>query len=82
MFCINNLNAQQMLTKKEAVKLALDNNYDIKIANNNVQVAENNTSVLNSGYLPTVTGTAGATYNLDNTEAEFSNGNTTVLMQV
>ena len=79
MFCINNLNAQQMLTKKEAVKLALDNNYDIKIANNNVQVAENNTSVLNSGYLPTVTGTAGATYNLDNTEAEFSNGNSTVL---
>ena len=79
MFCINNLNAQQMLTKEEAVKLALDNNYDIKIANNNVQVAENNTSVLNSGYLPTVTGTAGATYNLDNTEAEFSNGNTTVL---
>lgn len=79
MFCINNLNAQQMLTKEEAVKLALDNNYDIKIANNNVQVAENNTSVLNSGYLPTVTGTAGATYNLDNTEAEFSNGNSTVL---
>ena len=79
MFCINNLNAQQMLTKEEAVKLALDNNYDIKIANNNVQVAENNKSVLNSGYLPTVTGTAGATYNLDNTEAEFSNGNSTVL---
>lgn len=79
MFCINNLNAQQMLTKEEAVKLALDNNYDIKIANNNVQVAENNTSVLNSGYLPTLTGTAGATYNLDNTEAEFSNGNSTVL---
>jgi len=79
MFCINNLNAQQVLTKEEAVKLALDNNYDIKIANNNVQVAENNTSVLNSGHLPTVTGTAGATYNLDNTEAEFSNGNTTVL---
>ncbi|WP_336126829.1 TolC family protein [Mesoflavibacter sp. CH_XMU1422-2] len=68
-----------MLTKEEAVKLALDNNYDIKIANNNVLVAENNTSVLNSGYLPTVTGTAGATYNLDNTEAEFSNGNSTVL---
>ena len=79
MFCINNLNAQKVLTKEEAVKLALGNNYDIKIANNNVQVAENNTSVLNSGHLPTVTGTAGATYNLDNTEAEFSNGNSTVL---
>lgn len=79
MFCINNLNAQQVLTKEEAVKLTLENNYDIKIANNNVQVAENNTSILNSGHLPTVTGTAGATYNLDNTEAQFSNGNTTVL---
>ena len=40
---------------------------------------QGDTSVLNSGYLPTVTGTAGATYNLDNTEAEFSNGNSTVL---
>ena len=68
-----------MLTKEEAIKLALEKNYNIKIANNNVAVAENNTSILNSGYLPTVTGNAGATYNLDNTEAQFSNGTNTVL---
>ncbi|WP_034061481.1 TolC family protein [Lacinutrix jangbogonensis] len=73
------VSAQQVLTTDEAVKLALENNFNIKIANNAVEVAENNTNILNSGYLPTLTGSAGATYNLDNTEADFSNGNTTVL---
>ncbi|WCO02283.1 TolC family protein [Psychroserpens ponticola] len=67
-----NLNAQQMLGPKEAVELALDYNYGIKIANNNTDVAENNTSILNSGYLPTLTGSAGATHSLDNNESEFS----------
>lgn len=73
------LNAQELLSPDKAVQLTLEHNYGIQIANNNVEVAENNTSVLNSGYLPTLTGNAGATYNLDNTEAEFSNGNSTVL---
>lgn len=72
-------NAQKTLTPEEAIQLTLSHNYGIKIAENTVKVAENNTSVLNSGYLPTVTGNAGATYNLDNTEAEFSNGETTTL---
>jgi outer membrane protein TolC len=73
------MSAQEMLTVSEAIKLALDNNYGIKIASNNNRIAENNTSILNSGYLPTLTGNAGATYNLDNTEAQFSNGETTIL---
>lgn len=78
--CFTSLvNAQTRVTPKEAVKLALENNYDIQIISNALEVAENNTSILNSGYLPTLTGNAGATYNLDNTEAEFSNGTTAVL---
>lgn len=71
--------AQQVLTTDEAVKLVLEYNYGIKIANNIVEVAENNTSILNSGYLPTLTGVAGATYNLDNTEVQFSNGESALL---
>lgn len=74
-----NLKAQTILSQEEAVKLALENNYGIKIAKNTVEIANNNTSILNSGYLPTLTGNAGATYNLDNTEAEFSNGTNTIL---
>jgi outer membrane protein TolC len=71
--------AQEIITPDEAIQLTLAHNYGIKIVNNSVKVAENNTRIFNSGYLPTLTGNAGGTYNLDNTEAEFSNGNTTVL---
>lgn len=70
---------QKILTPGEAVSIALDNNYGIKLANKNLEAAKNNASVLNSGYLPTITGNAGAVYNVDNTEADFSNGNVTVL---
>ncbi|WP_339916907.1 TolC family protein [Yeosuana marina] len=71
--------SQQMLTPNEAVALALENNYGIKLADNQKELAKNNANVLNSGFLPTVSGNAGATYNIDDTEAEFSNGNITVL---
>lgn len=74
LFFTSLVKAQSVLTQEEAVKLTLENNYDIKIANNAVEVAENNTSILNSGYLPTLTGNAGAAYNLDNNESEFSDG--------
>ncbi len=78
-FFVLGLNAQQMLSPEEAVELALEHNFGIKIANNTVEIADNNTSILNSGYLPTVTGNAGVTYNIDNTEAEFSDGRVTTL---
>ena len=68
-----------VLTAKQAVELALENNYGIKIANTNVAEAKNNATILNSGYLPSLTANAGVNFNIDNTEAEFSNGNVTVL---
>ncbi len=69
------LSAQQILSPKEAVELALEHNFGIKIANNAVEVADNNTSILNSGYLPTVTGNAGVTHSIDDNESEFSDDN-------
>ncbi|TXE06113.1 TolC family protein [Seonamhaeicola algicola] len=79
LFFTTALLAQQKITPKDAVSLALDNNYGIKLAENQVEVAKNNASILNAGYLPTLRGVAGATYNIDNTEAEFSNGDVTTL---
>jgi len=70
---------QQVVTPSDAIALALENNYGIRIAKNTVSVAENNKSVLNSGYLPTLTGNAGATFNRDNITAEFANGESTTL---
>ncbi|WP_189359402.1 TolC family protein [Algibacter mikhailovii] len=71
--------AQEMLTPKEAVALALEHNYGIKLVETDVEIAKNNADILNSGYLPSVTGNAGAVYNRDNTEAEFADGRVTVL---
>jgi len=71
--------SQQVVKPSEAISLALEYNYGIQIANNNLEVAENNKSVLNSGYLPTLTGNAGATYNQDNLSADFANGESTTL---
>mgnify|MGYP005989735805 FL=1 len=59
-------NAQQILTKKEALKITLENNYGIKIATNNIAIAKNNKNVLNSSFLPTVSATTGTNYRRDN----------------
>ncbi|MEA1785511.1 TolC family protein [Arenibacter sp. GZD96] len=62
---------ETMLTKQEAVNLALENNFGIKVAKNELEIADNNQGILNSGYLPSLNGVAGATYNTNNTETEF-----------
>ena len=66
--------AQETLSKKNAIDIALENNYGIKIAENNVKIAENNSSILNNGYLPRVTANAGANVSLNNTELTFRDG--------
>ena len=71
--------AQELITPEKAVTLALENNYGIKIAKTDVEIAANNADILNSGYLPTLTGNAGANYNLDDTEVGFSDGTNAVL---
>ena len=71
------VSAQDVLTKKDAIAIALENNYGVEIANNNVEVAKNNSSIYNTGYLPTVSTSAGANYNNSNQEIERQNGETT-----
>jgi outer membrane protein TolC len=78
-FSFKQINAQLIISPQEAVKLTLKNNYNIKISNKSAEIADNNAKLLNSGYLPTLTGNAGAAYNLDNTEAEFADGRVTSL---
>ena len=48
--------AQELLTVKEAIAIALENNYDIKLFQNNLKVAQQNVTPGNAGMLPTVTG--------------------------
>lgn len=68
---------QPVLQLQDAVTLALENNYDIKIANTDLSMAENEKSILNSGYLPTLTGLAGADYEKNDQDAVFQDGRET-----
>lgn len=65
---------QELLTKQEAIQLTLENNFGIQVAKNEVLVAKNNAQILNSGYLPSLTGIAGAQYSIDDQEATFQDG--------
>ncbi len=76
---VASIEAQETVTPQEAITLTLENNYGIKIANNAVELAANNKDILNSGYLPVLSGNGGATYNQDNLKAEFASGETTEL---
>jgi len=68
------LNAQETLTKKEALQIALENNYGIKLANNSVKIAENNSSIYNSRFLPTASFNAGANYSNSNQDIDYQDG--------
>ncbi|MDY8134692.1 TolC family protein [Aquimarina sp. 2201CG5-10] len=61
----------QQLTKEEAIRLTLENNFGILIATNNIEVAKNNKGVLNSGYLPSLSGNAGANYQSASSNTSF-----------
>ncbi|MET3978423.1 outer membrane protein [Mucilaginibacter sp. UYP25] len=47
-----------LLTLKDAVEIALKNNYNIRLSQNNAAIASNNVTLGNAGFLPLVTGDA------------------------
>lgn len=57
---VNTLRAQNILSRTDAIDLVLENNFDIQIAKNDLRKAENNASLQNSGFLPTVSTNANA----------------------
>lgn len=49
--------AQELLTPEQAVAIALENNYDIKLAKNDLTIDEQNVNLANAGLLPALSGT-------------------------
>lgn len=66
----------QLLTKEEAIDLVLENNLDIQVARNTKQIDDNNADILNSGYLPSVTGNASGSIDKQDSEGVLANGDT------
>ena len=48
------LKGQERLTKEKALDLALENNFGIQVSRNTTEIQKNNSNILNSGYLPTL----------------------------
>ena len=46
------MQSQEVLTVEDAVKIALQNNYEIKIASNDLKIDQQNVSLANAGILP------------------------------
>lgn len=68
------LAAQPELTLNEAIKIALENNYNIRLIANNAAVSKNNVSRANAGMLPAVTGNLLTSNTLQNGTQTQSNG--------
>lgn len=55
LFCITKSSAQEILTIEDAIRIALENNFEIKIAKNNLEISETNVAIGNAGMLPSAT---------------------------
>ena len=64
----NEINAQEKLSLSDAVKIALQNSYDIKLVENTATIAKNNNSYGVAGALPTVS----STLNNNNTQTTIN----------
>jgi len=62
---------QQPLTKEEALARALEQNFGIQVSRNTTAIQKNNSSILNSGYLPSVSLSGGGNFTGSDSEIAF-----------
>lgn len=63
-----------MLTLKDAVEIALKNNYNIKLTKNDSTITRNNVTLGNAGFLPAVSGNLASNNSIQNTKTERTSG--------
>ena len=68
---VNISKAQEKLSKEQALDFALENNFGIQVSRNNTAITKNNSNILNSGYLPTVSISGGGNYIGSDSEIAF-----------
>ena len=69
-----NTNSQEVLDLKKATAITLENNLNIKISENFEKISDNNTSFLNSGYLPTISARSNFIKSNQNVEIKTPSG--------
>lgn len=66
--------AQDTLSVEDALSIGLENNYSIRIAGNDSEIAGNNVSLGNAGFLPTLTASGSRSYSIQDSKQEFAQG--------
>lgn len=66
--------AQDILTLHQAIQAGLEQNFAIKIVRNNEVIANNNNTLGNAGFLPSVTTNGSLAYTSNNTTQKFFSG--------
>ena len=66
--------SQELLTPEQAVAIALENNYDIKLSKNDLKIDETNVSLANAGLLPSVSGTFSQNNNIQYSKQTRTDG--------
>ncbi|GEM54990.1 transporter [Flavobacterium branchiophilum] len=75
LFLIQNTEAQDILTIEKAAALVLEHHFDIKLAQNDLAVAQINNTIGNAGMLPNITASINNNNSLFNTTQTQSDGN-------
>lgn len=74
-FITSSLPAQELLTVEEAVRIALENNYSIRIASNELEIDRTEVSIGNAGMLPSVGAAANSNNSIMNSSQVRADGN-------
>lgn len=68
------IEAQEVLTLKRCLEIGLQQNYDIRLVRNEQEISDNNVSIGNAGYLPTLDLSGGYSGTINNTEQKLTTG--------
>jgi len=74
-FFASAIHAQELLTVEAAVKIALENNFQIRIASNELEIDKSGVNIGNAGMLPTVGATLNNNNSIQNSSQTRADGN-------
>jgi len=80
-FSFGQISAQNSLTLESAIELGLKNHYSIQISKKKEIQAQNDNTLGNAGFLPTITGNANKSYTVSGIDQEFFGGLRAPLVQ-
>ncbi len=68
------LSAQEVLSLKDCIEIGLEQNYSIRLVRNEQQISENNATIGNAGYLPTLDASTGFSGTMTDYNDRYKNG--------